>query len=63
MYLSFQLQYELFEEQQGYFKKFYWGSETLHMTFEGFGEIFDGDFADTGICKLWSHNGFLFAIS
>ena len=31
----------------GYFKKLAKGSETSHVTFEGLGAMFEGDFADT----------------
>ena len=30
----------------GYFEKLSWGSETLDMTFERFGEMFESDFAE-----------------
>ena len=31
----------------GHFQKLSYGSETLHMTSEGLGQMFEGDFADT----------------
>ena len=39
-----------------YFEKLSWGSETLDMTSEGLGEMFEGDFADkrTEKCPLIS---------
>jgi hypothetical protein len=36
----------------GYFQKFSYGSLTLDMISEGFGEIFEGDFADTCANKI-----------
>ena len=33
--------------QRGVFSMLFNGSKTLHMTLQGFGEIFEGDFADT----------------
>ena len=44
--------YAIFGQKRGtaYFEKLSLSSKTLHMNSEGFGEIFEGDFADTCAC-------------
>ena len=51
--------YETGQDKGGDFQKFSYGSETLGMTSEGLGEMFEGDFAD--LCA--KNSSFLFFIT